>query len=59
MTAIGSIVIFILARVGKLHSIAYLIGGLHQDRLLGVEFQNCGLGHCIILFHDFVCKGII
>ena len=59
MTAIESIVIFILALVGKLHSIAYLIGGLHQDRLLGVEFQDGGLGHCIILFHDFVCKGII
>ena len=59
MTAIESIAIFILPRVGKLHSIAYLIGGLHQDRLLGVEVQNCGLGHCIILFHDFVCEGII
>ena len=44
MTAIGSIVIFILPRVGKLHSIAYRIGGLHQDRLLGEEFQDGGLG---------------
>ena len=59
MTAIGSIVIFILPLVGKLHAIAYRIGGLHHDRLPKVELQSCGLGHYIILFHDFVCKGII
>ena len=59
MTAIGSIVIFILQRVGKLHSIAYRIGGPQHNGLLGVEIQDCGLGHCIILFHDFVCERII
>ena len=58
-TAIGSIVIFILPLVGKLHLIAYLIGGPQHNGLLGVEIQDCGLGRCIILFHDFVCEGII
>lgn len=51
MAAIESIAIFILALVGKLHSIAYLIGGLHQDRLLGVEFQDGGLG---ALYNSFL-----
>lgn len=58
MTAIGSIIIK-LPLVGKLLSIAYRIGGPQHYGLLGVEFQDCGLGHCIFLFHDFVCEGII